>query len=530
MTDAAGISLLMRLIVRRDRWLLLLWIVIGSVVPVTLAAGDASVYTTEEARRTFAEAAMASSAQVAMRGLVYGPSVGGLAVWSAGSISLFIAIVSLLMVIRHTRADEQAGRRELVSAGAVGRTAPLLAAVAVVLGVNALMSVLGAVFVILYGLPVAGSLVFTGSLLGVGLTGTVVAAITAQLVQNPGTARALAFVTLAVLFAVRAFGDVNRSWISWSSPLGWARFTRAYEGDRWAVFGLFVAFAVAGLTAAVALSGRRDIAAGVFATRLGPAHATPGLRTAWALGWRLQRGSLIAWLVASAALGLLIGGASRSIGDQLDSPQLKAVMARIGSSTDPVRLLFAAVLAIIAEVIAAYAITAALRLRHDEVAGVAGPLLSTPVSRTTWSVSTLVWAFVGPAIALAILGATTGLAYGTAGGDTVLGSVGSLMAGALTYLPAVWTFAGLVVLTTGVAARATATASWTVFGLAFLLGVLAEFKIVSGAVLDVSPFAAAPNVLVGESSPGTWVLWTAIAFALSAVGLMALRRRDLAAG
>ncbi len=102
--------------------------------------------------------------------------------------------------------------------------------------------------------------------------------------------------------------------------------------------------------------------------------------------------------------------------------------------------------------------------------------------------------------------------------------------GAVTYLPAVWTFAGVVVLMTGVASRAPAAVSWTLFGVAFLLGIFAEFKIVTGAALGLSPFAAAPNVLVGESSPATWMLWTLIALALSAVGVMTLRRRDLAAG
>lgn len=530
MIDSTGISTLMRLIVRRDRWLLALWVIIGAALPVTLAAGDGSAYTTEAARRVFAESAMANAAEVAMRGLVYGPSVGALAAWSGGSIGLFVAVVSVLMTIRHTRADEQAGRRELVAAGVVGRDAPLLAAVAVVLLVNLVMAVLGSIFLILYGLPGGGSVVFAGSFLAVGVTGAVLGAIAAQLVQNPGTARGLAFIGMAVLFAIRGFGDVNRSWVSWLSPFGWARFTRAYAGDRWWVFGLFAAFAVAGLLIAAALATRRDIAAGLIATRLGPSHAGAGLRNVWALGWRLQRASLITWTVTAAALGLLMGGASRSIGDQLDSPQLKDVMARVGSSADPVDLLFAAVLAIIAEVIAAYAITAAMRLRRDEVAGLAGPLLSAPVSRWAWSVSTLIWAFIGPAIALAVLGATTGLAYGSAGGRTVAGSVGSLTIGALTYLPAVWTFAGLVVLMTGVVARAAGVVTWTLFGLGFLLGIFAEFKIVSGAALKVSPFAAAPDVLVGESSPATWLLWTLIALALSAIGLLTLRRRDLAAG
>jgi ABC-2 type transport system permease protein len=528
--DGTGLRTLMRLVVRRDRWLLAVWVVVGSVLPVTLAAGDGSAYTTDAARHAFAESAMANAAEVAMRGFIYGPSVGALAAWSGGSISLFLAVVSVLMVLRHTRADEQAGRRELVAAGVVGRDAPLLAAVAVVLLVNAVMSALGALFLILYGLPAAGSAVFAGSFLFVGVTGTVVAAIVAQVAQNPGTARGLAFIGLAVLFAVRAVGDVNRSWVSWLSPLGWARFTRAYAGDRWWVFSLFAAFTVAGLGVAVALSGRRDVAAGLVAPRLGPAHASSALRNVWALGWRLQRASLITWTVTAAALGLLIGGASRTIGTQMDSPQLQEVMARIGTTRDPVLVLFSAVLAIIAEVIAAYAITAAMRLRDDELAGLAGPLLATPVSRWAWSVSALVWAFIGPAIALAVLGATTGLGYGTAGGDTVAGSVGSLTMGTLTYLPAVWTFAAVVVLMSGVAPRAAAAVSWTLFGLGFLVGILAEFAIVTGAALKLSPFAAAPNVLVGESSPTTWLLWTLLAVALSTVGVIALRKRDLAAG
>lgn len=528
MIAITGITTLMRLILRRDRWLLIVWLVIGSVLPVTLAAGDGSAYTTEAARRVFAESAMANAAEVAMRGLVYGPSVGALAAWSGGSIGLLIAVVSVLVTIRHTRADEQAGRRELVAAGVVGRDAALLAAVAIVVLVNLVMGALGAVFLILYGLPGAGSIVFAGSFLAVGVTGAVVAALAAQLVQNPGTARGVAFIGLAVLFAVRAFGDVNRSWVSWLSPFGWARFTRAYAGDRWSVFALFAVFAVSGLAIAVALSNRRDIAAGVIASRLGPSHAGAGLRDVWALGWRLQRASLVTWTLTAAALGLLVGGASRAIGNQMDSPQLKDMMARIGSTANPVYLLFAAVLAIIAEVIAAYGITAAMRLRHDEVDGLSAPILAAPVSRWAWSLSTLLWAFIGPAIALAVLGATTGLAYGSAGGDTVAGSVRSLTAGALTYLPAVWTFAAVVVLMTGVAPRAAAAVAWTLFGVAFLLGILSEFRIVGGAALKLSPFAAAPDVLVGERSPATWLLWTLIALVLSMVGLLALRRRDLA--
>ena len=39
--------------------------------------------------------------------------------------------MSILLVVRHTRADEETGRAELVGAGVVGRHAPLAAALVV---------------------------------------------------------------------------------------------------------------------------------------------------------------------------------------------------------------------------------------------------------------------------------------------------------------------------------------------------------------------------------------------------------------
>jgi ABC-2 type transport system permease protein len=84
------------------------WAIVGALLPIPLAAGDGSTYTTDAARRAFAESAMANPAEVAMRGFIYGPSVGAMAAWSRGSIGLFVAVVSVLMTIRHTRADEEA--------------------------------------------------------------------------------------------------------------------------------------------------------------------------------------------------------------------------------------------------------------------------------------------------------------------------------------------------------------------------------------------------------------------------------------
>jgi ABC-2 type transport system permease protein len=53
---------------------------------------------------------------------------------------ILIAPVSLLFVIRHTRAEEEAGRRELLGSMVVGRVAPLAAALVTVFGANLLIA------------------------------------------------------------------------------------------------------------------------------------------------------------------------------------------------------------------------------------------------------------------------------------------------------------------------------------------------------------------------------------------------------
>ena len=71
---------------------------------------------------------MASPAQRALYGNVYGDSLGATGIWKAGMFHVLIAVAVILTVIRHTRADEETGRAELIDSTAVGRYANLTAA------------------------------------------------------------------------------------------------------------------------------------------------------------------------------------------------------------------------------------------------------------------------------------------------------------------------------------------------------------------------------------------------------------------
>ena len=111
--------------------------------PCTSAASKRST-PTEAARAGFAASIMASPAQRALYGQVYNDSLGAVGIWKAGMFHLLIAVAVILTVIRHTRADEETGRTELIDSTAIGRYASLSAALMLSFGASIATGAIGA--------------------------------------------------------------------------------------------------------------------------------------------------------------------------------------------------------------------------------------------------------------------------------------------------------------------------------------------------------------------------------------------------
>ena len=128
MKKLAGTGALIRLILRRDRILLPIWILWLTIVPVFTAASFAELYPTAAERQVFADTAGSNPALVVLYGPLFDSSVVGLTAWRMGIVPVFVALISLLTIIRHTRTEEEAGRRELLaeawSAGTQGWRRP----------------------------------------------------------------------------------------------------------------------------------------------------------------------------------------------------------------------------------------------------------------------------------------------------------------------------------------------------------------------------------------------------------------------
>jgi ABC-2 type transport system permease protein len=525
----AGTRALVRLILRRDRVRLAIWVLVVAAAPIGITASNAALNLSPETLQAYARDVISTPATVATLGLVFSATPGGLVAWrSAMQSAILIGPASVLFIIRYTRSEEESGRRELLGSTVVGRHAPLTAALCVVLGANLVIACLIAAGLMAVGLPPAGCVALGLSAATVGWVFAAVGSVAAQLTQGSGPARALGLAAFGVAYLVRVMGDAGGEqggtyWLNWLSPLGWMRLTRAFAGERWWVFGLFGALVAGLVLIAFALSARRDLGAGLLPERPGPAAASPGLRSLLALAWRLQRGALLAWTAGALLFGTLLGSIGQSMSRFVDTPELQAWATCMGAVNASDAFLFI-ILYVLGQVAAAYAVMATLRMRSEEVEGRADAVLATPVRRLSWAFSHLFFAAIGPTIALAALGLTMGLGYGLGAGD-VANQLPRLLARAMVTLPAVWVMAGIATALYGLLPHFATGVSWAALGLFLALELAWELQRVSQSIFDISPFAhvhwATPVSLV------SLIGLTLVAAVLTALGLFGFQRRDL---
>jgi ABC-2 type transport system permease protein len=528
----AGTGTLTKLAFRRDRIMLPAWIYLITVLVATTAYSLKKLYPTAAARAQLGVTAGGNPALRFLYGRLNGSSLGALTTWRYGIwAAIFGALMTIFIVIRHTRGDEEAGRLELVGSAAVGRQAALTAGLLTAVTANLAISVLLGIALPLSGLTVSGSVALALAIGASGLAFTGIAAVAAQLASRARGARGMAFGVLGVAYVLRAIGDSagpgGPSWLSWASPLGWVELTRPFDGPRWWVLTLPLAVLAAGVGAAYALAARRDHGAGVLPDRPGRPTASRWLRGPFGLAWRLQRGVLGGWVAGVVCVFAASGAAAQGIGSLLGgSVQLRQEFTRLGGQAAITSAYLAALMLLAGLSAAGYATSAVLRLRAEETAGLAEPLLATAVGRVRWGLSHLAIAVFGTAVLLAVAGLAAGLGYGLrigAAGPQAARMLGAAMA----QLPACLVVAGAAMMLVGLLPGVSVPGAWTVLGAVVVIDLFGEALQLSHWILDISPFTHAPRLPGGTVSapPLLWLCLAAVAF--SAVGLAALRRRDL---
>jgi ABC-2 type transport system permease protein len=528
----AGSGALAKLAARRDRVMLPAWIYVITILVVSTGYSFKGLYKTPASREALAAGISHDPTTLALAGPLWGTSVGSLTAYKVGaSAAVAAGLMSIFIVIRHTRADEEAGRLELIGSTAVGRSAALAVGVllaAVANGVAVLLIFAGLAIV---GLPAGGSAALALAIGTCGLLFAAVAAVAAQLSESARGARGIAICVLAAAYllmsAGAAAGTGGLGWLIWLSPIGWANQVRAYAGDRWPVLALPLAATVVVAAAAAWLAGRRDLGAGLVPPRPGPAQAARSLRSPLALAWRLQRVSLIGWAAGVLVAGAAFGSIANNIGSLLGSgAQVKDAIARLGGQSGLTDAYLAAMMGIMGLVAAGYAVSVVLHLRSEETSQRAEPVLASAAGRLSWGSSYLVVAAAGSAVVLAAAGLGAGLSFGLRAGATGA-QLPRLLGAALAQWPAVLVVAAVAMLLFGLWPETCVAGGWTALGVAAAVVLLGPTLRLAQPIQDISPFTHVSRLPGGTVSAAPLAWLTLAAVLLAAAGLAGLRRRDI---
>lgn len=521
---------LIRLVVRRDRVRLPIWVASLVGLMAVSAQSIQSLYGTDEAAQAYVATVGDNPALEIFAGPGYGfdrPTPGAVLVnetmlW----LALATGLMSVFLVNRHTRAEEESERADLVRSAVVGRHAPVVAAMAVTAGANLAVAVGVAAVTLPFGFPVAGTLALAASIGLVGLAFGAATAVAAQVVGTGRGAVGLGSAVLGLAFVLRGIGDIRAPALSWLTPFGWGIGVRAYAGERWWTLAGLAAFIGAGTASALVLSARRDLGRGLLPERPGPARA--GALTVHPLGltWRLQRGSVMGWAVGVFVAGLVYGSVADDVEAMMaDNPQLADYLQQIAGASLADAYLATAV-QMLSLAVGGFAVASALRNRSEEAAGYAEMLLAAPVSRWRWGAVHVVVTLVASVGLVALSGLGTGIAYAQASGDA--GQLGTMTLAALASAPAVLVMAGIATLLFGWAPRA-APASWAALALFAVVQLFATVLRLPHWMTLLSPFGHVPSVPAEPWRLLPLAVLGLLAAALVGGGLAGFRRRDLAA-
>ncbi|MEI7034272.1 ABC transporter permease [Streptomyces pratensis] len=518
----AGTGALLRLALRRDRLTTPLWVAVLGGSFSSVASSLTTLYPTAAERSELAVSMTGNSSLRALYGPVFDDSVGGLVAWRmVGFGAALAAVMSLLIVVRHTREEEETGRQEMLSCAVVGRSAPLTAALLAAVVANAALAVLIAAGLAGAGAGGPGAVALALAVAGTGVLFACTAAVAAQLTENTRLARGLTAAALGAAYVLKAAGDAATddasSPLTWLSPVGWAENVRAYAAERWWVLLLLAAAALAQAALAYTLAARRDVGMSFLPSRPGPSSGR--ISSAAGLALRLQRGALIGWTLSFAAVGTVFGSLADGAADLIgDNAQTQEIFRRMGGDAAITDAFLAAMAGMLGMVAALYVVSSALRPHGEETTGRAEPVLAGGVTRTAWAGGHLAVAFGGSALVLAAGGLGLAVGHGQRPAETLCGT--------LVQLPAVWVLGGLTVLLYGAAPRL-AAAAWAPAGISLALGWIGPALDLPRAVLNLSPFSHLPKLPGDAMSWPPVLLMSAGAAALTAAGLAALRRRDL---
>lgn len=535
---------------RRDRLQIVVWLAVFVLLEVVGHAAVIGTYGEEAERASVIRLVMLSPAILMLRGTPQGTDPDAFQFFLLfGFLGLMIGLMNTFLAVRHTRADEESGRAELIGSTRSGRIAPLLATalegVILSLAVGGLMG--GVAW--LYGADASGALLYAAAMAAVGIAYLAVGLACAQIMRTSRGANGLAAAIVTLGYAFRAMGDatgtvqpdglsMEAGWWSWLSPIGWGQAVAPYTHQLVWPLLLCLGVGVVLFAASAWLQSSRDLDSSIIAERAGRLQARRTLSGPVGLVWRTLRNPVIGWVVGGALFGLVIGAVGQTVVELVNTPDGAAATEAIGqvlsSLAGPdaeggmIDLFTTGIFSFVGALAAVGGVQAIMRARLDEAGGTAEIVLAAPVSRTRWFFAYLLIGTltVAAVLVVAVLGAFVGLIGATDASERM-----SIVAEAgLAQLPAGLVIVAVAALLFAALPRLSIGLGWAVLGLAVVLGQFGGLFGFPEWVRDLSPFSHTPIVTADAIDwAAAWVM-TGIAVVVAAAATALLRRRDLVLG
>lgn len=526
-----GTGRLIRVIVRRERILLPVWILLAVGAPAAGASAVITTYPTAADRQHRFQQIHGTPMFEMFQGRAFDDTVGALAAQQGQALTVLVAAFgAALLVARQTRGEETAGRQELLGSTVMGRFAPLTAALSVAAISGLIVAVGGALGLVALGLPPGGAA--TMGLLG--LAGAVLAAsitaVVAQFTTRMGIAAVAGVGSLYVMHMLRGvaaiLGDIA-PWTIWLIPNGWLEEVRPFTENHWWYALAVIALATILSLLAARLSASRDIGAALLRGRQGPPRAGSFLRDDLTLAIRLSRGGVLAFGTFMLAMGLILGASGSSVAAEYARTEWIQEYADQMRLDDPADALHIYVIFTFVFITGIHAVLTVLRMHRDELSGIAANLLASPLSRTIWATRQLTVALVAPVLLQFALGIGLGIGAWAATRDAH--EMWRPLSWTMPLVVSLWVIVAVTFLGFGLRTRLAPWVGW----IALTIGVVAEIAVKAGLIPEwlyhaVSPFA----MVTPYFEPTAWTFLGLLAFAsaATAAGMLALRRRDLATG
>lgn len=380
------------LALRRDRFRILIWVLILAGLMVGVAFKFTDIFGTQHEIAAIKET-LKSPAMVALLGAFKFTNNPSTAQIFATEMVVFMAItqivMNLMLGIRATRGEEDQGITELVRSRAVGQLAPLSAAALELVIVNALIAILygvGLSFSNMQGMTTDGNWAVAIGLAAVSLVFGFLGLLTAQLADHSASATGLAYMLFSLTYIVRMMTDVQNPDYTWWSPLGWVEKISPYHHPNWLPILLSLAMALMLFILAATINWHRDLNAGAIATRPGRRTASGFLRGPASLLWRREHNVIIGWLIGLAILAMTYGSIYNSVGDMLKTnPTMQQVFGSnvVHEANHAMLVSFTSTLVVLMAAMAAIpGIQLVYKLYSDETNGWLESLYARPLSRT----------------------------------------------------------------------------------------------------------------------------------------------------